>query len=105
MTVTNHGIIDYLVVTSDEWWNGLDAGVRDRLATILKEVTQTRNGESTAVNEANKRKIIEAGGVVRILTGGQRKAWVDALKPVWKKFEGDIGVDLIKAAQAANQSS
>ena len=105
VTVTNHGIIDYLVVTSDEWWNGLDAGVRDRLATILKEVTQTRNGESTAVNEANKRKIIEAGGVVRTLTAGQRKAWVDALKPVWKKFEGDIGADLIKAAQAANQSS
>jgi C4-dicarboxylate-binding protein DctP len=105
VTVTNHGIIDYLVVTSDEWWNGLDAGVRNRLATILKEVTQTRNGESTAVNEANKRKIIEAGGVVRTLTAGQRKAWVDALKPVWKKFEGDIGVDLIKAAQAANQSS
>ncbi len=105
VTVTNHGIIDYLVVTSDEWWNGLDAGVRDRLATILKEVTQTRNRESTAVNEANKRKIIEAGGVVRTLTAGQRKAWVDALKPVWKKFEGDIGADLIKAAQAANQSS
>ena len=105
VTVTNHGIIDYLVVTSDEWWNSLDAGVRDRLATILKEVTQTRNGESTAVNEANKRKIIEAGGVVRTLTAGQRKAWVDALKPVWKKFEGDIGADLIKAAQAANQSS
>ena len=105
VTVTNHGIIDYLVVTSDEWWNGLDAGVRDRLATILKEVTQTRNRESTAVNEANKRKIIEAGVVVRTLTAGQRKAWVDALKPVWKKFEGDIGADLIKAAQAANQSS
>ena len=105
VTVTNHGIIDYLVVTSDEWWNGLDAGVRDRLATTLKEVTQTRNRESTAVNEANKRKIIEAGGVVRTLTAGQRKAWVDALKPVWKKFEGDIGADLIKAAQAANQSS
>jgi len=23
--------------------------------------------------------------------------------PVWKQFEGEIGADLIKAAQAANQ--
>ncbi len=105
VTETNHGIIDYLVVTSDEWWEGLDAGVRDQLAQILKEVTEVRNAESTAVNEANKQKIIEAGGVVRTLTPDQRKAWVDALKPVWEKFEGDIGADLIKAAQAANQAS
>ena len=101
-TETNHGIIDYLVVTSDEWWNGLDAGVRDQLATILTEVTESRNKESFAVNEANKAKIIEAGGVVRTLTPEQRQAWVDALKPVWSKFEGDIGKDLIDAAQATN---
>lgn len=105
VTETNHGIIDYLVVTSDEWWEGLDAGVRDQLAQIIKEVTEARNKESTAVNEANKQKIIEAGGVVRTLTPDQRKAWVEALKPVWQKFEGDIGADLIKAAQAANQAS
>jgi len=101
-TETNHGIIDYLVVTSDEWWEGLDAGIRDQLSTILKEVTESRNKESFAVNEANKAKVIEAGGEVRTLTPEQRQAWVDALKPVWAKFEGDIGKDLIDAAQATN---
>jgi len=101
-TETNHGIIDYLVVTSDEWLAGLDAGVRDQFLTILNEVTETRNKESFAVNEENKAKIIESGGVVRTLTSEQRQAWVDALKPVWAKFEGDIGKDLIDAAQATN---
>lgn len=101
-TETNHGIIDYLVVTSDEWWNGLDGGMRDQLATILKEVTESRNKESFAVNEENKAKVIEAGGVVRTLSAEQRQAWVDALKPVWAKFEGDIGKDLIDAAQGTN---
>lgn len=105
VTETNHGIIDYLVVTSTEWWDGLKPEIRDQLATILKEVTQARNKESTAVNEANKQKIIEAGGKVRTLNADERKAWVDALKPVWSKFEGDIGADLIKAAQAANEAS
>ncbi len=105
VTETNHGIIDYLVVTSVKWWDGLDPAVRDQLAQILTEVTETRNGESTAVNEANKQKIIESGGTVRTLDAAQRKAWVDALKPVWAKFEGDIGSDLIESAQSYNKGS
>jgi len=102
VTETNHGIIDYLVVTSREWWGGLPKKVRKQLASIIKEVTATRNKESFKVNQANKRKIIEAGGKVRSLNAKQRKAWVKKLKPVWKKFERDVGKDMIKAAQAAN---
>ena len=103
ITETNHGIIDYLVVTSTEWWEGLPGDVRDQLSKILKEVTDVRNADSTAVNERNKKNIIEAGGVVRTLTPEQRQAWVDALKPVWKQFEGDIGADLIQAAAKSNR--
>ena len=105
VTETNHGIIDYLVVTSVKWLDGLKPDVRDQFLKILKEVTVTRNGESTAVNDANKKKIIAAGSKVRTLDAAQRKAWVDALKPVWKKFEGDIGASLIEAAQASNSAS
>ena len=104
VTETNHGIIDYLVVTSDEWWQGLDAEVRDQLASILKEVTESRNAESTKVNEENKELIIKAGGTVRELTDEQRQKWVDAMKPVWDKFTGDIGEELMQAAQAANNA-
>jgi C4-dicarboxylate-binding protein DctP len=98
---TNHGIIDYLVVTSTEWWDELKPGIRDQFAQILKEVTAVRNAESNKVNEANKQKIIEAGGKVRTLTPEQRAAWVKALRPVWKKFEKDIGADLIKAGSSS----
>jgi len=102
VTETNHGIIDYLLVTSDEWWAGLPADIRSQLGTIIAEVTKSRNSESFKVNEANKEKIIAAGGTVRTLTATQRQAWVDALKPVWAKFEGDVGADVIAAAQASN---
>ncbi|MDN2662244.1 TRAP transporter substrate-binding protein [Psychromonas sp. 14N.309.X.WAT.B.A12] len=102
VTESNHGILDYLVVTSGDWWDGLPEDMREQLATILKEVTEVRNSESTAVNELNKQNIIKAGGVVRTLTAEQRQQWVTALKPVWKKFEKDIGSDLLEAAQASN---
>ncbi len=103
VTETNHGILDYLLVTSKGFWKELPDDVRTQLDTIIKEVTATRNAESTKVNLANKNNIIEAGGEVRTLTPEQRQQWVTALKPVWKKFEKDIGSDLIDAAVASNQ--
>lgn len=102
ITETNHGIIDYMVVTSTDWWDSLDPAVRDQLATILEEVTVARNAESTSVNEAAKASIIEAGGVVRELDADTRQVWVDAMKPVWAQFVDDVGQDNIDAAQAIN---
>ena len=104
-TETNHGIIDYLVVASTEWWDGLPADMRGQLATILDEVTTTRNAESTRINEEAKQLIIDSGGVVRALTSDERGQWVAAMKPVWAQFEDDIGADLIAAAQAAIPSN
>jgi len=103
VTETNHGIIDYLVVTSTKWWDSLPDDVRSQFSTILKEVTATRNGESTKVNNTNKENVIQAGGIVRTLTDEQRQAWVDAMKPVWKKFEKNIGKVLMDAALKSNQ--
>jgi C4-dicarboxylate-binding protein DctP len=103
ITETNHGILDYLVVTSKDFWKGLPDDQRNQLNTIIQEVTATRNAESSRVNLANKNNIIEAGGEVRSLTPEQRQEWVTALQPVWKQFEKDIGSDLIEAALASNK--
>ena len=105
VTETNHGIIDYLVVTSVDWLDSLDADVRDQFMTIVKEVTEARNSESTKVNAEAKQAIIDAGGVVRTLTAEQRQEWVDVMKPVWDQFLDDVGQENIDAAQAINASS
>ncbi|MEM7189338.1 MAG: DctP family TRAP transporter solute-binding subunit [Pseudomonadota bacterium] len=102
VTETNHGIIDYLLVTSVDWLDSLEPTVRDQFLTIVGEVTETRNKESTKVNAEAKQAVIDAGGVVRTLTPEQRAAWVETMKPVWAKFEGDVGADNIAAAQQAN---
>ncbi|CAD0185783.1 C4-dicarboxylate-binding periplasmic protein precursor [Ruegeria sp. THAF57] len=102
ITETNHGIIDYLVVTSVDWLDSLEPEVREQFLTILDEVTETRNKEAFAVNEAAKASITDAGGIIRDLNPEQRQAWVDAMKPVWDKFADDVGQDKIDAAQAIN---
>lgn len=101
-TETNHGALDYLVVTSVDFWEGLPADIRTQLETIFNEVTATRNAESTKVDAEAKQSIINAGGVVRELNAEQRQAWIDAMKPVWSKFEKDVGADNIEAAQKIN---
>ena len=104
ITETNHGIIDYLVVTNIDWLESLDADVRDQFMTIVNEVSATRNSESTQVNQEAKQAIIDAGGEVRQLTPEQRATWVEAMKPVWEQFKGDVGQENIDAAQAINAS-
>ena len=104
VTETNHGILDYIVVTSAEFWNGLPDDIRTELDAILLEVTQERNAISTDINMANRQKIIDSGTTVRALSDEERAQWVEAMRPVWAKFEEEIGADLIKAALLANEA-
>lgn len=103
VTETNHQVLAYLLVTSKEWLDSLAPDVRDQFLKIAAEVTQSANdnvGKQEAENRAN---ILKAGSTIRELTPDQRKAWTDAMKPVWAKFEADIGKDLIESAASASR--
>ncbi|KJS15027.1 MAG: C4-dicarboxylate ABC transporter [Hoeflea sp. BRH_c9] len=105
VTETNHQLLAYLLVTSTEWLNSLDADFRDQFVKIVDEVTIEANAAVAATEDKNRQNILDAGGTIRELTPEQRQAWVDAMKPVWTQFEGDIGADLIEAAVASNDAS
>ena len=52
----------------------------------------------------DKQKIIDSKrSEIITLTPAERAQWVEVMKPVWKKFEDQIGKDLIDAAYGANQ--
>lgn len=104
ITETNHQVLAYLLVTSDEWLGGLDDDVREQFLKIVDEVTIEANAQVAAKEAANRQKILDAGSTIRVLTPEQRKAWVDAMKPVWGEFRDDIGQDLIDAAQSSNNA-
>jgi len=102
---TNHGVIDYMVVTNAKWWDGLPEDVRKGLAQAMEEATKYANDEAAKLNERD-RKLIEDAKKAKVQTLSKEDvaAWREAMKPVWQKFEGDIGKDLIEAAQKANNS-
>ena len=104
VTESNHGVIDYLVVTSAEFWSNLPPDVRAQLDVILTQVTIERNEVAYDLAEINKQRVLDAGSVVRILTPDQRATWVRALRPVWEMFEADISANVIAAAEASNST-
>ncbi len=100
---TNHGLIDYMVVTNAKWWDGLPADIRKGLSEAMAEATTYSNKLALDLNEADKKKIMEAGKAkIQKLSKEDVAAWRKSMEPVWKKFEGDIGRDLIEAALKSN---
>ncbi|MGA8049729.1 MAG: TRAP transporter substrate-binding protein [Burkholderiales bacterium] len=100
---TNHGIVDYMVITNAKWWDGLPPDVRKGLSEAMAEATAYGNKLANDLNEQDKKRIADAGKArIQPLTKDDLAAWRQTMAPVWKKFEPDIGKDLIDAAQKAN---
>ena len=102
VTETNHGLIDYMLVTSVDFWDGLPEDVRTQLGTIIQEVTVKNNAQGGDTDAQARQAVLDAGTTIRELTAEQRQAWVDAMKPVWGEFLADVGQENIDAAQAIN---
>ena len=101
---TNHGVIDYMVVANAKWWDGLPADVRKGLSEAMAEATAFANKMAEDLNQADRKKIADANKAkIQKLSKDDVAAWRKAMEPVWKKFEGDIGRDLIDAALKSNK--
>ncbi len=101
---TNHGVIDYMVIANAKWWDKLPPDVRKGLQQAMDEATEYGNGLANQINERDKKLIAEAGKAkIQELTKDDLAQWQKAMEPVWKKFEPQIGKDLIQAALKANQ--
>ena len=105
ITESEHGVLDYMVVTSSDFWNGMPADIRDVVKKSMDEALAHGNNIAFEQSQADRQKVIDSGRTKLIaLTPAERAQWVEAMRPVWKKFEDKIGADLIEAALAVNQS-
>lgn len=105
ITETNHQMLSYLTVTTQDFLDSLDDATREQFLTIYNEVMAEMNAKANQLNDEAKEKIVAAGGTIRTLTPEQRQAWVDAMKPVWGQFEEEIGKDIIDAAERSNNAA
>jgi C4-dicarboxylate-binding protein DctP len=105
LTLSNHGYIGYGVITNKKFWDGLPGDARSLLEQAMQEATaferemaQKDNDEALAQIRASKKTTVYA------LSEAERKAWQQAMQPVWKQFESGIGKDLLAAIQQTTQS-
>lgn len=103
ITESNHGVLDYMVVTSKEFWMSLDKDVQAELKKALDEAIAYGNKIAAQKALDDRQKIIDSKRSEIIeLSDAQRNQWVEAMKPVWEEFEKQIGKDMIDAAYQAN---
>ena len=99
-TISNHGYLGYVVITSESFWNKLPADVRDTLERIMKEVTQEERKMAKEMNEADLAKIkdyAQKTGRLQIhqLTPQEKAVMQKAMEPVHKMFPQMIPVKWI----------
>ncbi|MEW8625341.1 MAG: TRAP transporter substrate-binding protein [Candidatus Thiodiazotropha sp.] len=103
ITESNHGLLDYMVVTSTEFWMDLPDDLRGEVKKALDEAIMFGNQVAAQKGVDDRQKIIDSGrSKVITLSPEERAQWVEVMKPVWKEFEHEIGKDLIDAAYNSN---
>ena len=84
ITEADHGVVDYMVVTSVEFWQSLPEDVRSVLEQCIAEATDFTNQVVYLKAVDDKEKILESGRSEIIqLDAAERQHWIDAMKPVW----------------------
>lgn len=102
---SNHGVLDYMVITNAGWWDKLPADVRTALNTAMVESIKYGNKVAFDEDSSFRQKVIDdKKATVMPMSKQELAQWRDAMKPVWAKFEADIGKDNIDAALAANKN-
>ena len=103
ITHSNHGLLDYMLLTNARFWRRLPADIRQILEEIILDVTNQVNEISASLNEEARQNIIKSGqSTIITLTDAERQQWKDAMKIVWRQFESQIGKELIETAASLN---
>lgn len=92
LSLTDHGYLGYAIVTSERFWNSLDAPQRELIGKALREAVAHGNRIADAEND-KALQALRASGSTRIhtLTPAQRTRLRQAVQPVYEQLKQRIG--------------
>lgn len=103
ITESNHGVLGYMVVTSEDCWDAFDDEEKELLQGALNEAIALGNQEIREITKRAKKLVIASNSsAIYTLAPKEREEWRESMQPVWKQFEGAIGKDLIDKALSVN---
>jgi C4-dicarboxylate-binding protein DctP len=107
LVVSNHGFLEYAVITNKKFWGGLPADIRMQLEKAMAEATQYANDIAQKENDEALEAIRRSGKItITELTAPEKEAWRKALLPLYDDFANRIGkntiAEFLKAAAGAS---
>jgi C4-dicarboxylate-binding protein DctP len=81
------------------WWSKLDPELQKIIQDTVTEVTKNHRARAEAESQKALTNMRAAGVNVHVQTDAERKEWMEATKPIWTQFEGQIGKQLIEEVQ------
>lgn len=103
LTLSGHTFAPIISVINKDYFESMPEDVQEMLKESMTNVYNKTQRETTAKQDEEKLKDLEKTMKVNELTAEQRKEFADALQPIYDKYSGDIGEDLIEMARAANE--
>ena len=101
ISVSNHSYVGYLVVVSNDFWERMPPDIQTELMAIVKEVTEANRRFAREADEQDRARVEKADyAKVVDLTPDERAQWAEATSGVEKKFQRQIGRDLLEAIHA-----
>ena len=102
MLESNHGYLGYMMMTSEKFWSSLPNDLRKELTVLVNEALDYGNRVAKQEESAAREKLIASGLTdIHVMSLSEREKWVNAMKPIWKKYEDTIGSQLIQAAASS----
>jgi tripartite ATP-independent transporter DctP family solute receptor len=100
VTLTGHLYGPHVMLINGKLWNSLSAEDKKMFEDAANEAKLLNRSENRKMDKQMVEQLRKAGMKVTELSPEQSKAFQDAVQPVYKQFEGEVGKELIDSVQA-----
>ncbi|MFY0543582.1 TRAP transporter substrate-binding protein [Brevibacillus sp. H7] len=100
LLVSNHGRIDYIVLTNKKWYDGLPADIKKAFDEAMAEATKYERQLAVELDKGSEEKLRKSGKFQIIeLSEAEREGFVKLMESVYSEFEKTVGKDIIDGAK------
>lgn len=100
LLVSNHGRIDYIVLTNKKWYSGLPEDIKKAFDESMAEATTYERELAAKLDKDSEAKLRKSGKFQIIeLTDAERDSFVKLMDSVYSEFEKTIGKEFIDGAK------
>lgn len=104
MMVSNHGLLDYMVITNSEFWKGLSEADRSEFRYAVEMSLKYGNAVAKAKSANDKIELKNMKNIsVYEPSTAELATWQTAMQPLWDSYKDTIGEKVIEAARQAGR--